>query len=553
MSEIDWQGVNVLLNQLRATAKPDELELMETEHTFKAYDRANTRKYNAATDVLNKLYNNYQENQQKLNTTRTEISEMHGLFANQLDKKMTNTTGEWQQVVEDLDHKDYSSVVASNKELNTLLQEQIAMLADSSVTLSNMTFGKDMRTTEGKLKTIYATDLDGNPVVDNNEFLEDGVTKNKHFGKQIKYGWDIDDSGFVSDKELGAGLEATIRFLESEQGGEQNTTGIREGFWSGYVGESDRNKLEQEFEKGEISLADKKLAHLNHKNEPTAFFTEADEEIYKTNYKAMVQGGVDRDFAHFVETHDLGAGDEYLAAQQYSNIAADLNAFKNNTGQLYNHLVSTVGQPGLDKFLNSATADLRFTDEDVKNFNPTEKIIYNAIQGRVGEAEKLSDKLIKNNAKHYIYNLPSYTENPNAPKDFETLASQGLYFVDKTVPNEFSTNPMGESHWVNWDLMLELGFNEEFYKKLTDGSNQWTGNPKQDMYLGFMMKREFEFIYENINDYVEGRLPQHKKSRFDKNLIEFHKRFGKHFTDANEEVMSKIKEYSPEVIETINQ
>ena len=99
--------------------------------------------------------------------------------------------------------------------------------------------------------------------------------------------------------------------------------------------------------------------------------------------------------------------------------------------------------------------------------------------------------------------------------------------------------------------MIEFGFTEKFYQGLVN--HTWSGKPKQDAAIGLELKKEFEFLFDNIQLYSNGSLPQHKKERFDKALLGFHQYFPEYFKGQEEKIMNIIKEKSPTIYGTITQ
>ena len=267
----------------------------------------------------------------------------------------------------------------------------------------------------------------------------------------------------------------------------------------------------------------KKLDLLN-----GGYLSEDDTSLYKAEVKAMTEAGYSLDFSKFVASEDSGGADEYIEAMQYKRLVQELNDYKNKQGTMYDFVVATYGSDGSDLGESEQDKDIRTR-------------IGNYVEGRTKEAGDILDKLIMNDAKHYIVDLPSYANIAG----FEDSSLQNF----RTAGEEDTAHT--ENYLNKWDAMIEFGFTEKFYKEIMEKS--YVGDPQKDVYLGFMLKKEFEFLFDNMDSYAKGTLPQNKKERFDKALIGFNQRFPEHFKERRAEIIDIIKEKSPQVYGTITQ
>ncbi len=513
------------LAQLKEIAEPNRLELMEQEYLFRATEKKKDRLFENSEILFKQLNSDYSQNQKLLLAKQNEITEMNADAENLLKNKFSNTTGNLYDAFKELDLSVIDGLTTANNMIEDKVNNQLASLTEMSNLYSNMTFGKQLRESEGNIKETYLLDDNGNALLDQDQYVldsEGNVTEelNPNYGKPIKYGWDVDESGYINPNELEQGLDQTIKWLEANG---QSTTGIREGYWSGYQGDSKRNQAEVSYETSVLNLGDKKLDLLN-----GGYLSEDDTSLYKAEVKAMTEAGYSLDFSKFVASEDSGGADEYIEAMQYKRLVQELNDYKNKQGTMYDFVVATYGSDGSDLGESEQDKDIRTR-------------IGNYVEGRTKEAGDILDKLIMNDAKHYIVDLPSYANIAG----FEDSSLQNF----RTAGEEDTAHT--ENYLNKWDAMIEFGFTEKFYKEIMEKS--YVGDPQKDVYLGFMLKKEFEFLFDNMDSYAKGTLPQNKKERFDKALIGFNQRFPEHFKERRAEIIDIIKEKSPQVYGTITQ
>tara|TARA_Y100000593_G_C4323760_1_gene345510 strand:+ start:20958 stop:22541 length:1584 start_codon:yes stop_codon:yes gene_type:complete len=522
----DWRGIAMALQQLKQIAEPSRLELMEQEYLFRSMEKKKDREFENAEILFKQLNNDYSQNQKLLHLKQNEITEMNADAENLIkNAKTTNTTGNLYDAFEELDLAVIDGLDTANDMIEKKVNQQLTTLTELSGLYSNMTFGKQLRESEGRIKSSYLLDENGNAILDQDQFILDSngeptAEKNPNFGQPIKYGWDVDDSGFINPEELEAGLNQTVKWLETNG---QDVTGIKEGFWSGYTGDSNRLNQEVNYETNVLSLQDKKEDLLS-----GGYISEDGTSFYKKELTAMIDAGYSNEFSKFVVTNDPGGSDDYISAMQFKRLQKELNDYKNGEGLMYDYIVSTYGSDGSD--LGESEKDMHLR-----------KRIDNFVDSRVKEVGDLMDHLIMNDGKHYIIDLPGYKG---------TALNDTIGIQNFRTAGEDDTN-YGDDNLNKWDAMIEFGFTEDLYKSLPEGT--YVGDTNKDVYIGFMLKKEFEFLFDNMDAYVSGKLPQNKKKRFDDALIGFHQRFPDHFKQRHASVMDVIREKSPEVYGTIDQ
>jgi hypothetical protein len=92
--------------------------------------------------------------------------------------------------------------------------------------------------------------------------------------------------------------------------------------------------------------------------------------------------------------------------------------------------------------------------------------------------------------------------------------------------------------------MKKLGFDKDFYNYLRD--TDWiSGDSERSKMLAFGLKEEFEWMYENADAYVNGKLRLSDRKKFDQLIINFHRTNPEYFQqkwDNFEELFPTIKD-----------
>tara|TARA_R110002012_G_scaffold7562_5_gene35267 strand:- start:3464 stop:4969 length:1506 start_codon:yes stop_codon:yes gene_type:complete len=266
---VDWRGLSMAVAQLKELSEPGKMELMEREYELRAVENERNRAFEESKFVYEAQKNTYEENERKIETVRQGIMEMDAsaLKLNELDQ-----SPDFASLVDanDVQYKNRLDKVNSDIELK--LEEQTDKLKNISTLYQNMMFGKQIRESQGG--SLYNTVTENQQVtfsnddwanmnesermtvveqLNNNEKTDqwDVDSLNNYLQNnsmewqtniETEVGWDANNDGVISSVEYNNALEDTINDMEAN---DLDTTGIREGFYSGFNPiENDQNNLD---------------------------------------------------------------------------------------------------------------------------------------------------------------------------------------------------------------------------------------------------------------------------------------------------------------------
>jgi hypothetical protein len=540
MSDIDWRGIALAINQLSQIAEPSRMDLMKQEEVIRANREKKDRAFETAKFQFETMFEQNKDLEKRIGDKEVEIQEINADANHLFEKSPALTSGNFYDVINSLDLNNMESLQDASNQLNLRVQNQLQHLGKISNIHSNMLLGKQLRETEGSIKSLYK-DSEGNNVKLNPDYDENMDGSFKWINEQgvgvdesgvSKYNWDIDESGFVSEDELKSGLEETINWLEYNSGEDQNgnpvydTEGIREGYWDGYEGTSERAESEYEFNTTVIDY-ENKLTNLIVDGQK---IDKSTLKVMETEIQMMIEKGWNPELAEWMAINNLGDNDLIIMAQEYKNSAAEINLFHKGEGELYKYIEGLhnswlddphYGTMGLIKGFEEAYGVPEGATDGIASINTTD--IPPALLQAYKDAKKIYNQFAKKQTDMFATFLMEGKMHYIQDLDFEELESTG------------------DSNWSN---MKKLGFDKDFYNYLRD--TDWiSGDSERSKMLAFGLKEEFEWMYENADAYVNGKLRLSDRKKFDQLIINFHRTNPEYFQqkwDNFEELFPTIKD-----------
>ena len=497
MSDIDWRGIALAINQLAQIAEPSKMDLLEREEQIRASREKKDRAFDTAKFKFETMYQEHRDLEEQIANKESEINEINTLALNLVDKDPILTSGNIYDILDDLDMNNLATLNNSSEDLSTSLQKQISYLGQISNLHSNMLFGKQLRESEGAIRKVYK--------------LDDGTYTNEGNEGASEYGWDIDNNTFVNETELESVLNETIKFLQSEAGENYDTTGIKEGFWDGYEGQSERSSDEIDSQE-DILDYDTKVQNIINDSSGGVDISDGQKDIMKKELKTLIEeGDYDPEFAQWLVSTNLGDNDLLVMSEQFLTTQASLAEFREGKGEIWDFI-----ETNYNRFIDNPNVSA----ENRNNYKQHGIIRGFEISYGVPEGSKdVTAALSRGNIP--IGELTAYEE---AIKQYNQLVKTQTEMFSTFLSEDkmhFITDIKMEDK-VTWDSLNNIGFDKDFYSYLKN--EEWLpGSPQRSRVLGIQLKEEFEWLAKNSQKYQDGKLNYADKAQFEELILNFHK------------------------------
>tara|TARA_Y100001973_G_scaffold28904_1_gene43537 strand:+ start:15214 stop:16566 length:1353 start_codon:yes stop_codon:yes gene_type:complete len=291
MSYVDWKGVSMAIAQLKELTEPNRMELMEREYELRAIENEKDRAFEQAKYRFDYWQDTHNKNAGKIDELEKNIRNMN---ASALKLKPEEQSTQFSDIVESTDITTKNSLQTNNAHLEAAVGTQMTYLTELSDLYNNMMYGKQLRESQGGDKFRMIKE----PRTDGESSWEEDVA------------WDYDADGTISPEENEKALNSIINMMANEN---QNTVGIREGFYSGY-NPQDEKRQNVQHKRNLLALQE---------DEKTAGMSEDEKILQKAKKKKQLDDVVDK--LNEPKEQEEAFEDYFKYGQIYLNARQDTN------------------------------------------------------------------------------------------------------------------------------------------------------------------------------------------------------------------------------------